>query len=191
MIKYNSPVILTLSLFALGIHSLNLLIPHFTAQWFCINADMSFYNPADYFRLVSYPLGHASWEHLFGNLLFILLLGPLLEEKYGSTAILIMMVLTAICSGLISVLLFHTGGLGASGIVFMLILLASIVDVKRGTIPLTFVLVAGIFLGREILDSFHRDNISQMSHIAGGAFGALFGFMLSKPRKRKFGVTGA
>ena len=184
-IQYNSPVILTFSLLAVAIHVLNSIFPFVTVRFFMTNPMMSFVNPLDYFRLFSYALGHANWEHLFGNLSFILLLGPLLEEKYGSSAILSMMLLTAFFSGLTSVLFFHSAVLGASGIVFMLILLASIVDVKKGTIPLTFVLVAGIFIGREFLHAFRDDQISQMGHILGGAFGAFFGFALIKPLRAK------
>ncbi len=181
--EYNSPVILTFSLVAVAVHLLNVIFPGFTLHFFAMAGRMSLSNPLTYFRLISYVLGHADWGHLLGNLSFILLLGPILEEKYGSAPILIMMCLTAFFSGLISVLFFRTGGLGASGIVFMLILLASIVDVKEGTIPLTFVLVAAIFIGKEIVNSVRPDKISQMGHIIGGAFGAFFGFMFIKPLK--------
>jgi membrane associated rhomboid family serine protease len=188
-IQYNSPVILTFSLAVVAIHLMNFVFPNFTLYFFAMGGRMSFSNPLTYFRLISYVLGHLNWEHLLGNLSFILLLGPILEEKYGSLPILIMMCLTAVCSGLISILIFRTGGLGASGIVFMLILLASIVDVKEGTIPLTFVLVASIFIGKELVNSFRPDNISQMGHIIGGACGAFFGFMLIKPLKDKNTVS--
>jgi membrane associated rhomboid family serine protease len=184
-IQYNAPVILTFSLLAVAVYGINLIVPHFTLRFFVMNPDMSFYNPLDYFRLLSYTLGHANLEHLFGNLMMILLLGPILEEKYGSRAMSLMMLVTAFSSGLISVLIFHTAGLGASGIVFMLILLASVVNVNEGRIPLTFVLVVGIFIGREILQSFRNDNISHAGHILGGSFGAFFGFKFTKLLKPK------
>ena len=82
-VQYNSPVILTFSLAAVAVHVTNVIIPNFTLNLFAMHPWMSFTNPVDYFRLISYVLGHANWEHLFGNLAFILLLGPLLEEKYG------------------------------------------------------------------------------------------------------------
>lgn len=188
-IQYNSPVILTFSLLALAIHLMNLVIPRFTLSFFVLNPHMSLLNPLDYFRMCSYVLGHADWEHLFGNLTFILLLGPILEEKYGSKNMLLMILLTAFSSALLSGFVFHTAVLGASGIVFMLIVLASIVDVKQGSIPLTFVLVVGIFIGRELLQGFRDDNISQLVHIAGGGAGAFFGFRFTKPLKNStFGI---
>jgi membrane associated rhomboid family serine protease len=183
-LQYNSPVILTFSLVAVAIRLLNTVFPD-TIYFFAMAGRMSLSSPLTYFRLLSYVLGHADWGHLLGNLSFILLLGPILEEKYGSVPILIMMGLTAFFSGLISILFFQTGGLGASGIVFMLILLASIVDVKEGTIPLTFVLVAAIFIGREIVNSLNPDNVSQLGHIIGGAFGAFFGFIFIRPLQEK------
>ncbi len=184
-IQYNSPVILTFSLLAVAIHFMNFLIPNFTYHFFAVRSFMSFFNPLDYFRLVSHVLGHINWKHLLGNITYILLLGPILEEKYGSLNLLVMICLTALFTGVLNMLLFSTGLLGASGIVFMLIILASVVDVKEGSIPLTFVLVAGIFIGTEILNAFRADNISQIGHIVGGTFGALFGFMFTKPLKGK------
>lgn len=175
-IHYNSTVILTFSMAAVAVHLANLLIPHFTYRYFAINPHMSFLNLLDYFRLVSYTLGHANWAHLFGNLSLILLLGPILEEKYGRRRLLMMMLVTAVSYGLLSVIVFHASGLGASGIVFMLILLSSIVNAKAGTIPLTFVFVAAIFIGQEIVAAFRPDNISQIGHILGGMCGAFFGF---------------
>ena len=184
-IQYNSPVILTFSLAAVVIHFMNMILPNFTYHFFAVRPDMALFDPLDYFRLLSHVLGHGSWGHLLGNITYILLLGPILEEKYGSRALLAMMGVTALCTGALNVLFFATGLLGASGIVFMLIILASIVDVKAGEIPLTFVLVAGIFIGTEVFTAFNADNISQITHIIGGACGACFGFMFTRPRKRK------
>jgi membrane associated rhomboid family serine protease len=184
-IQYNAPVILTFSLLAIGIHLLNMLIPNLTIQYFALRPSMSLLNPLDYFRLFSHVLGHSTWGHLFGNITYILLLGPILEERYGSSMLLFMMVVTAFCTGIFYTLLFATGLLGASGIVFMLIILVSIVDMKAGSIPLTFVLVSGIFIGTEVFNALQADtNISHTAHIIGGAIGACFGFLYSKPSRR-------
>jgi membrane associated rhomboid family serine protease len=181
-LQYNAPVILTFSLFAVGIHLLNFVIPDVTIRFFVVPPRISLWSPLDYFRLFSHVLGHVSWSHLFGNITYVLLLGPILEEKYGSWPLLFMIAFTALFTGLLNVMFFSSGLLGASGIVFMLIILASIVDVKAGEIPLTFVLVAGIFIGTEILKAFSADSISQMAHIVGGSVGALFGFLFTNPR---------
>ena len=77
-------------------------------------------------------------------------------------------------------LLFNTGLLGASGVVFMLILLSSFTNVKSGNIPLTFILIIFLFMGKEVYTAFSQDNISQFAHILGGICGGVFGFKLIK-----------
>ena len=72
-------------------------------------------------------------------------------------------------------------GLGASGIVFMMILLSSFTNIRSGEIPLTFVLVVLMYLTRRgSSGAFSRDSISQFAHIAGGLFGSLFGFAITR-----------
>ncbi|MGB0984334.1 MAG: rhomboid family intramembrane serine protease, partial [Saprospiraceae bacterium] len=132
----------------------------------------------------TYIFGHADEAHLLGNLTFILLLGPIVEEKYGGASLSLMIVVTAIVTALVHIFLFPTTGLlGASGIVFMLIILVSFTNVHRGQIPVTFLLVAVLFIGKEIMESIEADNISQLAHIIGGICGGIFGFTIGKPRQ--------
>lgn len=182
-IRYNAPVTLTFSFIAVIVLILENIFSSFSYVNF-INylfsvpgrEQFSFFNPIDYFRLVSHILGHADWAHLIGNLSFILLLGPTLEEKVGSAKLLLMILMTAFFTGLLNVLFFKTGLMGASGIVFMLILLSSITNCKEGEIPLTFILIAVLYLGTEFIKIFTTNNISEFAHIAGGTCGSLFGF---------------
>ncbi|MGI9255926.1 MAG: rhomboid family intramembrane serine protease, partial [Salinispira sp.] len=111
---------------------------------------------------------------------FILLLGPILEEKYGSVNLLFMIIITALATGIASILLSNITLLGASGLVFMMILLSSFVNVQKGDMPLTFLLVLLIYLLREFLTAFQTDSISQLAHIVGGAVGSIFGFVFSR-----------
>jgi GlpG protein len=139
-------------------------------------------SPLTYVRLFTHVLGHAGWDHLIGNMSYILLLGPLLEEKYGSRTIVEIIALTALATGLVNSLLFSNIALcGASGVCFAFILLSSVTSLGEGEIPLTFILVAVLFLGQQVVDGiFVRDNISNLSHILGGIVGAGCGFALSR-----------
>lgn len=175
-ISYNAPVILTFSLIAAAVHLItDWWWPEFTVQYFAVRPWLR--EAVDYLTLGTHVLGHANWAHLFGNMTMILLLGPLLEERHGSSSLLAMIAITALSTGIINVLFLDTFLLGASGIVFMLILLASTANIKHGEIPLTFILVAVLFLGKEAVDAFRNDHISQMAHLVGGAAGAIFGFL--------------
>ena len=146
-------------------------------QLFMLGTGISLQEPLSIFRLVSHIFGHASLDHLLGNLTFVLLLGPIVEEKYGSRKMIIMIFLTALITGILNITLFSTGLMGASGIVFMLILLVSFTNSNEGEVPITFILVAVLFIGKEIIQSMNADNISQFAHIMGGACGSMFGFL--------------
>ena len=120
------------------------------------------------------------------NMLLLLLVGPGLEEKYGSRNLLAAIAVTAFATGLVQFLLFpHSALLGASGVVFMMIVLSSFTEMKRGGIPLTLILVVVFYLGGEISDGLLKsDNVSQMTHIVGGVCGIVFGFTLPNYRRR-------
>ncbi|MCP4020705.1 MAG: rhomboid family intramembrane serine protease [Desulfobacteraceae bacterium] len=179
-IKYNSPVILTYSIGAICV--LAFCTPWILRHYFSSPAQLSFSNPIFYLRLVSYIAGHVSWNHLIANLTIILLVGPLLEEKYGSATLLEMILITAIATAVFNALLFSTSLVGGSGIAFMLILLSSFSNIRAKDIPLTFIIIAVLFIGGEVVSTLKIDRISQFSHLAGGLIGAGYGFIRSGRR---------
>lgn len=190
-IEYNSPTVLTYTVISTILLVIQSFSPIDVMEYFTIYSNWDFANPLWYFRLFSHVLGHADWNHLMGNFTFILLLGPILEEKYGSKDILFMIIVTAFVTGILHIIIASIFGdpntleglTGASGIVFMMILLSSIVNSKSGGIPITFVLVVALFLGKEVFNSVtSEDNISQLAHIIGGIMGGMFGFYLRKAR---------
>jgi len=181
-ITFNSPLILSFSLLCVIVLVLTNYL-HMMQGWFSLPPTWGG-GARFYFSIFGHTLGHANMEHLIGNLSFILLLGPVVEKKYGSKLLLIMMLTTALATAIIHTMFFNTSLLGASGIVFMLIILTSLVDIKNKEIPLTFILVAIIFVGKEVLGTFNNDNISHTAHIIGGAVGAIFGFLLAGKSKQ-------
>jgi membrane associated rhomboid family serine protease len=196
-IRYNAPTTLTFTILAgLVLLLSGTVLPSLTTNWFSTPAPFRSNNFQDYVKLVSHPLGHASIDHYISNFSFILLLGPILEASYGSLAVLLMMFATALVTGLLQVFFFpSTILLGASGIVFMMILLASFTNFKKGEIPLTFILIMLVYLGREVFNAVAAkvtpgsvNNISQFAHIIGGLVGSFFGFL--RPAKRISGQTG-
>lgn len=173
-IQYNAPIVLTYSLLALVF----LLLPVKNMIGISLSspAAPAFSNPEFYLRLVTYVFVHAGWTHLMGNLMIILLVGPLLEEKYRSWTLFEIMVVTAAVTALVNALVFSSSLAGGSGLAFMMILLSSFANFRARQIPLTFILVAFIFIGSEVVSIFKADQISQFSHLAGGLIGAVYGF---------------
>ncbi|MDR3021028.1 MAG: rhomboid family intramembrane serine protease [Treponema sp.] len=184
-IKYNAPTVLTFTLICAIIMLLTqTLIPFLAEKWFMVpgRGNFSLRSFRNWISLLTHVMGHGSWSHLINNFTLILVIGPMLEEIYGSTELLIMMVITALVTGILNALLFRTSLMGASGVVFMMILLSSFTNFSRGEIPLTFILVMILYMGVQLISSLSSDNISQFAHIIGGLCGSFFGFL--RPEKR-------
>jgi membrane associated rhomboid family serine protease len=180
-IRYNAPVILTFTLLSTAVLIIDQILGGFTETFFASYPAFSG-SILDFLRLFTHVIGHQSWLHLMSNFSFILLIGPVLEEKYRSGPLLMMVLVTALVTGILNILLFSTGLMGASGIVFMLILLSSFTNIRSGEIPLTFVLIVVLFLAKEFINAFAQDNVSQFAHIIGGICGGLFGFLFTKSK---------
>ena len=147
----------------------------------------SLLDPLTYVRCFGHVLGHAGWDHLLGNMMYILLLGPMIEEKYGTKNTVLVILATAAVTGAIQMIFFpRTLLLGASGVVFAFILISSITVRENRTIPVTFILVAVLYLGQQVYQGiFVNDDVSQVTHIAGGAVGSVLGFLLSMASAQK------
>lgn len=180
-INFNSPVILCFSGICLASLILSFVTGGITDTLFFSVYHSSPSSPLTWLRMIGHCFGHAGIEHFMGNITLILIIGPLLEEKYGIKNMILVIFATALASGLIIYIFFpNTAVMGASGVVFALILLSSFTQVKEGEIPLTFILVAVIYIGEQIYQGiFIDDNVSNITHIAGGIVGALIGYMLN------------
>jgi len=182
-IQYNSPMILSYALVSLCVLALN----YFTAGTsnalvFSVHRS-AITDPLLYARLVAHVFGHANINHYFDNMVLMLLVGPMLEEKYGSKWLGIMMLVTAVVTGLLFIAVSEHALLGGSGLVFMLILLSSFTNLQKGRIPLTLILAVVIFIGREAVSGVgSQTNISHLTHIIGGVCGAVFGYVFNKDK---------
>lgn len=176
-LQYNSPVVLTFALVSLAALFLGKLTDGWTTKYLFSVWRSSPTDLLTYPRFFLHVLGHESYSHYIGNMMMILVVGPGLEEKYGSRNLLVAILITALVSGVVHWLLFPgTMLLGSSGIVFMMIVMASLAGMKNGYIPITLILVLILYLGNEIIDGLVlSDNVSQLTHIIGGICGAVLG----------------
>ncbi len=181
-VSFNSPVILGFALICLAALILGTMTRGRTDVMFFSVYRSSLLNPLTYIRFIGHIFGHAGWEHFLGNIMLILVVGPLLEEKYGSSNMLFVILATALVTGIVNFALFpHVRLLGASGVVFALILLSSFTSMKEGSIPLTFILVAVLYIGQQVYEGiFVNNNVSNLTHILGGLVGAGLGYALNK-----------
>ncbi len=184
-ITNNSPAVLGFVLLSFAVLILGIVTGGSSTQLLFMTYHSSLTNPLTYLRFFTHVLGHNGWAHFIGNMSYILLLGPMLEEKYGAGKILEVIGITAFVTAIVNYILFPAVALcGASGVVFAFILLVSFTNVREGEIPITVILVALIFIGQQVYEGiFLRDNVSNLSHILGGVVGAVAGYKLNVKRK--------
>jgi len=186
-ISFNSPVILIFTISSLVVLGLSAITNGASNTLLFSVYGHSWKNPLGYIRLFGHVLGHANIEHYTSNFLLILMVGPMLEEKYGSKILAGMIAVTALITGVISAVFNPNAALlGASGVVFMMILLSSFARAKSGTIPVTLILAVIIYIGKEVISGtagvigLTTSNISHATHVIGGICGAVFGFIVNR-----------
>ena len=177
-IVVNAPVVIGFVTLMFAATLLDILTGGYTTRLLFQTYHSSLASPLPYVRFFTHVLGHANWSHFMGNAAYILLLGPMLEEKYGSTSLIKVILITAVVTALANFIFFpHVALCGASGVVFAFIILMSFTGFSEGEIPLTFILIAVIFIGQQIYEGiFVKDDISQLTHIIGGIVGAIIGY---------------
>jgi len=184
-IDLNSPAILWFTGISLVVLLID-LIPGVDMVMLFGARRTSFTDPMQYIRLFTHVLVHMNVNHYIVNFMMILAIGPMIEEKYGSKRLVMAMVVTAFVTGLFKIIVFPGVVLvGASGIAFMLILIAPFTNIKQGRFPITVLLVAALYIGYEIKEGmFTSTNISHISHIIGGLCGAAFGILVHSKKIR-------
>lgn len=176
--QYNSVLILTYFLISLGALILKYITFGKSNDLLFSSYRSSVLNPLTYVRFFTHAIGHQDFSHFTNNFLYILLIGPMIEEKYGTINLLIMMIITAGITGIINYIIGKKRILGASGIVFMLIVLTSFVNIETTKIPLTFVLILLFYVVNEIIEGIlKKDEVSHAGHIIGAICGCIFGYL--------------
>lgn len=184
-ITLNAPVTLMFSALCLIATILGIISGGAITKTFFMTYRDRLTNPLMYLRLFTHVLGHGGFSHFMGNVSYLLLLGPMLEEKHGSKKLAEIILLTALVTGLINNIFFpHVAISGASGVVFAFILLTSFTSFRQGELPITVILVAILYIGQQVMDGLLvKDNISNMAHIVGGLVGAVVGYQLNRKGK--------
>ncbi len=179
--SFNAPLMIGFALVALTALLLS-QVTNGASNRLVFSVYRSSMSPLFILRLFCHVFGHNDFTHYVSNMALILSLGPIVEERFGSIRVLIMFAITALVSSVFH--LFFGGNtmlLGASGIVFMLIFLASTAGTSQGEIPITLIAVCALYLTQEIFSGlFAADNISHLTHIVGGLCGAFMGVFIHK-----------
>lgn len=146
-------------------------------------------SPISYVRLFFYIFGSggaagaaaAGASVLFTNLILIMLLGPAMEERYGSVIIGIMIFVSALFAGVLNACFCQACLVGAVPLVSMMIFLNAFMSFSKKKFPLSFAAVMVLFV---LLQIFSGSGAVQIIIcIAGGLCGSLFAFLTSPKMK--------
>ena len=179
-LDYNSPVILTYFIVSLIVLVLGYLTKDKINKLLFCSYRSSLLNPLTYIRMFTHCIGHSGWDHFVNNFLYILLIGPMIEEKYGSINLIIMFLITSLVIALFNMIVSNYEIRGASGNVFMLIVLSSFSNFQEGKIPITLILICLFYVITEIKKSIfeRKSKTYYMGHILGAVCGIVFGFLM-------------
>lgn len=139
--------------------------------------------PLSYLRLLLYIFGSVAdgASILFTNLILIMLLGPAMEERYGSVIIGIMIFVSALFAGVLNACFCETSLVGAVPLVSMMIFLNAFMSFSKKKFPLSFAAVMVLFVLLQIFSGAGAIRI--IICIAGGLCGSLFAFLTSPKMK--------
>ena len=175
------------------IQAVNTLPGNITQHYFGIPPYSQFIvtRPLSWFTLFSHVLGHGSWAHLNGNVVNLLLVAPACERHFGAKSLLLIIFNVALTSGIAHMLFGPANAiqLGASGVVFAMILLNSLIEISspgktgiKGKIPLTFLCQVFLWVNNEIFSQFFSGSsgsgVSHIAHLVGAVVGCLAGYKL-------------
>ena len=135
-------------------------------------------------RLFIHVFGYDQSSVLVCNLIFILLLGPQMEDRYGSVIIGIMIFVSALFSGVLNACFCTNAVSGAEPVVFMLILLWTMMQLSRSNISASAIAVIALFITMLVFQKNPNGVVGVVIVAAGGLCGSLFAFLAS-PKARK------
>ena len=107
-ITFNSPVVLSFAIISFGVMAANYLTAGLSNQLLFTTYHSPLTSPMTYVRFFTHVLGHMGWSHYINNMMYMLLLGPMLEEKYCSRTIVEVILITGLMAGLANWFLFPT-----------------------------------------------------------------------------------
>lgn len=155
-------------------------------------------DPLSYVRIFAHVFHANTWINMISNATFLLLLGPVLEERYGSLVIGLTIFLSTLVSGVLATFS-PTPVSGPAGIIFLFILLSTISSFEKRNLSLSSILLfilysAFVFTqgyerniatipGNKII-IFFKANIPSFMALISGITGSIAGF-LTAPKAQK------
>lgn len=126
--------------------------------------------------IILHVFGHSGWSHFIGNTIYIAMLGPSVEDRFGTIPLALMTLITALVIGAVSIVT-QTPCYGLSTVAYMWVILNTFYSDEQEGIPVTSLILLLVFVLPEAISIFtkHGDHIAHQNHVLGAACGFGFG----------------
>ncbi len=145
-------------------------------------------NWAEWWRAFTYQFAHADILHLLGNIVFLWVFGPALEEKLGHAGFTILYLLGGAAAVLLNSMVTPSPVIGASGSIAVIagafVVLFPLIEIRVLLLFRIFSISARWFLVFCVIKDivFHGPHTAWMVHLAGYAIGFIIGCLLLATR---------
>ena len=172
------------------VYFLSLIAPGFVYSYLALNPDHLMQRP---WTLITYMFVHASFDHLFWNMLFLFFFGMELERRVGDLKFLQIYLLSGIVAATAQMLISSGSLVGASGALYgalgcLAIIAPEIRVLIFFVIPLSIRAAVVLFALIDFLTMGASDNIAHMAHIAGLLVGLAFGYAMKKQPRYYYNI---
>jgi membrane associated rhomboid family serine protease len=133
--------------------------------------------------IITHIFMHADFSHLYFNMFALALFGSIFEKEAGSRSFLIVFFLGGLASSIADII-FYESTLGASGAIFAVLGCLAIFRPRTVVwalgVPMYVIIALAIWVAIDLAGLYSPDNIAHASHLAGMAYGCLYGIWLRR-----------
>jgi membrane associated rhomboid family serine protease len=133
--------------------------------------------------ILTHMFMHADLQHLYFNMFALAVFGSIFEKHVGTRNFLIIYFLGGLCSAAAAIM-FYQSTLGASGAIFAVLGALAFFRPRQVVwaigVPMYVIVAFVIWALIDMAGLFQPDGIAHASHLAGMAFGCLYGLYLRR-----------
>ncbi len=119
------------------------------------------------------------------NIAILLLLGPRVEERYGSVLLILMFAISSFVAGILSAIFLPLSIYGLDGIAILLVLLTLFECANLKEISFNYIILLTLLLANSIVLSVQQNYYGILVHYLGSLCAGSFGFLDYSERKKK------
>jgi len=133
--------------------------------------------------LITHIFMHADFSHLYFNMFALAVFGSIFEKKAGSRNFLIVFFLGGLASSAADII-FYPSTLGASGAIFAVLACLAVFRPRTVVwamgVPMYVIIALFLWAAIDLAGLFSPGNVAHASHLAGMAYGCLYGLYLRR-----------